>query len=415
MSPPDTSSSYRLPPLSGPSVRGEKGSLLITVRGDENEPRPSSPLEALTVQKELICDGHIMSLSAYFRVAARRRGFDPVYGADLMLMWRLAAHNESTLKALVEQEAPPLTKNKLVLLFMRELSSVSPNEIPETIGVNDVVDETANFFLDIRPYLERGRSGTPLRNNNPPFEAGERHHVANWEDMSYRERSPVDLQIPRDFWSEKRVDENNHFSDHEARRPASIEQFQEWEDFSQTTPRHWKNQRKEPYPSPSRLPEPRRAALSPRTTSPPRHEPSPRRELPPRLSPRQASRRQLSPLPRRNQSPSPPRRGPPSSRRASRMPRRSLTPTNRAAAASPPRAPSPYDPPNEYGAFPDRPFMKSQVESAKDWRLNERGRLDRKKESASASRAINNSRNSPRRSPIHTSWKSSRDSPLRSP
>ncbi len=92
--------------------------------------------------------GPARTLTSHFYDIARRKGMGTAYGGDMMLAWRVCGHSEATLADLVSEACGAGgNKNQLRMALMREIYGIPADEIPKEVNVNEVVDETANYFM----------------------------------------------------------------------------------------------------------------------------------------------------------------------------------------------------------------------------------------------------------------------------
>lgn len=115
----------------------------------EREKEPSQPGAPLD-----------LSLSAHFCLRQKKRGRPAELGGDMMLTWRLVGHNEDTLRQLCRNQDPD-TPEKLRILLMREI--MHAKNVPSTIDVGDVVEETVRYFMPFEEDLNP-RPNPPHRN-----------------------------------------------------------------------------------------------------------------------------------------------------------------------------------------------------------------------------------------------------------
>ena len=103
------------------------------------------------------------SLSAHFHDVARRKDMPPIYGGDMMLAWRVGGHSEATLARMLDKGGLRKTKNELRMALMKEMYGSSVEDIPREVNINEVVDETANYF-----FAKGGEPAPPPMERGPP-------------------------------------------------------------------------------------------------------------------------------------------------------------------------------------------------------------------------------------------------------
>ncbi len=103
-----------------------------------------------------------LSLAAHLCMLQTKRGKSAEIGGDMMLTWRMAGHNEATLRELC-QKTEAAHPNQLRMHFMRELFDVK--DVPDTVNVSQIVDDTVEFYMpeDAELRAKRLRGEMPAR------------------------------------------------------------------------------------------------------------------------------------------------------------------------------------------------------------------------------------------------------------
>ena len=88
-----------------------------------------------------------MALVTHFNRRLQAKGRTDVYGADFMFFWRLAGHNEDTLRALCRHKNPA-DENQLQMILIKEVAKICNREaIPKRVNAMEVVGETVCYFF----------------------------------------------------------------------------------------------------------------------------------------------------------------------------------------------------------------------------------------------------------------------------
>ena len=109
-----------------------------------------------------------LSLEEHFEKCQAKYGRPGTVAADMMATWRIAGHNEATLRNLCREKLPN-NQNILKLLLMKELDSITA--MPETHSLTEVIDETAEYFLPSEEGEEangKPAEPEPPRAESPP-------------------------------------------------------------------------------------------------------------------------------------------------------------------------------------------------------------------------------------------------------
>ena len=130
-------------------------------------------------QQSIIMSGKVdeKTLSGFFLKYALSKNLPAVFGGDMMLTWRMAGQNEQSLRAIVEQENTQ-SKNVLRMRFMKELMNAASKDIPETVNISEVCDETVNFFLD-NPGAKSENSNAPVMGFSSIFPTSSSGNMSN--------------------------------------------------------------------------------------------------------------------------------------------------------------------------------------------------------------------------------------------
>ncbi len=129
-----------------------------------------------------------ITLKEHFHRCQTKYGRDVSVGDDMLYTWRLAGHNEATLRNLC-REKRPTNQNALKLMLMRELQNMY--KPPTTHSVTDLIEETAEYFLPSQntPPLLR-LPATPKESKTPEVKVPVR-------DVQSNKAAPPSASAPR--------------------------------------------------------------------------------------------------------------------------------------------------------------------------------------------------------------------------
>ena len=85
-------------------------------------------------------------LMTHFYEKLLSRGRNPELAGQMMLYWRLAEHNETTLRELYRKHSP-CTRDTLRLLLVSELANAPSSCRPMDVTSSDLLDETIDYFM----------------------------------------------------------------------------------------------------------------------------------------------------------------------------------------------------------------------------------------------------------------------------
>jgi hypothetical protein len=123
-----------------------------------------------------------LTLAAHFCHRMTERGRSAEIGGDMMLTWRLVGHSESTLRELCRLKDPE-TPNQLRILLMRELFNAK--NIPNTVNVSEVVDETVEYFMPYESDLKKPVAGKGSVQKTTKFEAPKKQPTLEDKTMEF--------------------------------------------------------------------------------------------------------------------------------------------------------------------------------------------------------------------------------------
>jgi hypothetical protein len=82
----------------------------------------------------------------YFCEKQVLRGKSNVEGEEMLLTWRMSGHDEDSLRAIFARENPNSPAH-LRLAFVKALSNVSGSQIPLSVSVGQLLDDTVDYFM----------------------------------------------------------------------------------------------------------------------------------------------------------------------------------------------------------------------------------------------------------------------------
>lgn len=144
----------------------------------------SQPSQAVAKQNK--------SLLSFFCEKLLGAGHSALLADQMMITWKMAGHNEETLKTLVFKENPK-TQAQLRLALVKELSNVKAGHIPRSVNVSSLLDETVNYFM---PNSDFGTWTDASRSNSGYFD-GTLRLQAGTEQRQQQQPPPPNFQSSR--------------------------------------------------------------------------------------------------------------------------------------------------------------------------------------------------------------------------
>lgn len=108
------------------------------------------------------------SMLMYFSEKLLSRGNASSSRADeMVLTWRLCGHTDETLCEIVDRQRPT-SQVQLRLILVKELSKVDAGNIPMSVNVSELLDETVNYLLPPKNDFGGGATSLSFSTTAPP-------------------------------------------------------------------------------------------------------------------------------------------------------------------------------------------------------------------------------------------------------
>ena len=148
--PSTSSSAYPIPSYmqNPPPIRHPSPPVMPAPRISFDYGHSSSTVDTanVTIQSERTPFLPSKSLQDFYTEKLSAKGKPLSFARDMILTWRLAGHTEDTLKEMYLRERPH-SSVQLRLMFVKELGHVPAGQIPMSLNVSDLLDETVDYFM----------------------------------------------------------------------------------------------------------------------------------------------------------------------------------------------------------------------------------------------------------------------------